>query len=240
VSILADGGPRGLRLAAAIAVAFLMIGTGYAVENTPPSYLDSATVVFRLPRPEVRVAETSLNENYALESSLITTGEAMTQILMSPREQRQIGRGGAPASVSMALVNLYDEEYPEYGAPLATLTAAAPSRQGARRAFLAASRQLAGAIASWQARSGVPPRDRISDQVIAGTGPVAQSGSAARVLAGLMLLGLVAVSASWGLIGARPRPARSARPRSARPRPAWPALTGRPHRGGAGRHAGPT
>ena len=50
--------------------------------------------------------------------SLIASGETMVQILISPSAQRQIGASGRGASVSLALVNLYNEEYPDDGAPL--------------------------------------------------------------------------------------------------------------------------
>ena len=142
---------RWLRLGAVVMVLFLAAGIEYDIVHTPPMYLESATVVFSLPK-----SQDALSAYLGYAPSLITTADAMTQILASPQAQRQIRQqAGGTASVSLALVNLYDEEYPNYGVPLATLTARSLTRQlTARRSswrsseFTACSRSVRQALAS--------------------------------------------------------------------------------------------
>ena len=110
----------------------------------------------------------------------------------------------------MALVNLYSEQYPDYGQPLATLTATSPIAANVHQSFRIAARLLARLLAAQQAHAGVPPRKRISAQIIGDTGPVAEQGSAKRVYAGLAVLALVAVCAVRGIL--RQRDASKSRP----------------------------
>lgn len=184
-----------LRLAAVAVVLVLTAGAGYNFARTRPTYAESATVVFSLPKDQ-----NGPNAYLVLASSLITSSEAMTQILMSPHTQRQIREAGGTASVSLPLVNLHNEEFPYYGVPLATLATTSRSAASTHHTFVIAARQLDRLLASRQARPYVPPRNRISAQLIGDTGPVVQKGSPKRMLAGLMILALVAVSALWSFI----------------------------------------
>ena len=77
---------------------------------------------------------------------------------MSPPAQRQIDAAGRGASASLALVNLYNEQYPDYGVPLATLTAASPVAADAHRTFVAADPVLGLLLAARQKQLGVRPR----------------------------------------------------------------------------------
>jgi hypothetical protein len=198
---------RRLRLALAVATLLLAAGVGYDIGISPPMYLESALVEFSLPK-----TLNAPNAYYKFAPSLITSGEVMVQILNSPSVQRQIGAAGRGASVSLALVNLYNEEYPNYGVPLATLRAASPVAADAHRTFEVAARLFGHLLAARQKQMGVPPRGRISAQILGDSGPVVQTGSHARVFGGLALLTAIAVglawhgAARWGT-GARPEPA---------------------------------
>ena len=97
--------------------------------------------------------------------------------MQSPQAQRKIRAAGGTAKVSLALVNLYDEEYPNYGVPLATLTASALDAAGVHRTFVIASRLLHRLLAGLQSGAGVRPHNRISAQIIGDTGVAAQPGS---------------------------------------------------------------
>jgi hypothetical protein len=187
-----------LRLAAALVVLCVAAGTGYRMLRTSPTYLESATLVFPLPK-----AQTAPNAYLMYAPSLITSGEAMTQILLSPQVQQQIHAVGRRADVDMELVNLYSEQYPDYGEPLATLSAASPGAATAHRSFTAAARLVRRLLAARQARARVPRRDRIQVRVIGDTGPLIQAGSALRVLAGLAIMAIVAVAALWGMLERR-------------------------------------
>ena len=184
-----------LSLAAVAIVLILTAGAGYEIRSTRPSYLESALVVFSLPK--------SQSAPYAytmLASSLITSGEVVTQVLMGPQAQRQIREAGGAAEVSLKLVNLYSEQYPDYGQPLADLTAMSPSAAKAHLSFEIAVRLVRRLLADRQAHEGARPRNRISAQIIGDTGPVVQEGSSKRVYAGLAALALIAVSVVRGFL----------------------------------------
>jgi hypothetical protein len=175
-----------------VATLLLAAGAGYDIEISKPMYLESATVELSLPN-----AKNAPNDYYMFAPSLITSAEAMVQILMSAPAQRQIGAASRGASVSLALVNLYNEEYPYYGVPLATLTAASPVAADAHRTFMVAARVLGLLLAARQKQAGVPPGERISAHVLGDSGPIIQTGSRARVFGGLALLTAIVAGLAW-------------------------------------------
>jgi hypothetical protein len=192
------GASRGrLRLIAAALVTLIALGVGYDIIGTRPVYSESATVVFSLPK-----SDTSAHAYGKFFTSFIASGEAMSQTLMSPQIQREIRMAGGTASVDLELVNLFNEERPDYGIPLATLTTASPSMSAAHRTFMIAARRLSSLLAARQAAAGAYPRDRLSAQLVADTGAAAEKGSLKRALAGLGILALAAVAGLWKLIDA--------------------------------------
>lgn len=193
--VLRAAARNGLNLALVAIVLVLAAGAGYELRKTPPIYQESALVVFSLPKSE------SAPYAYTMfVRSLIGSGDAITHLLMSPQAQRQIREAGGTADVSMALVNLYSEQYPEYGQPLANLTAFSPNAADVRRSFVIAVRLIGHLLASRQQHANVRPRNRITPQIVGDTGPVMQVGSSKRMYAGLALLTLVAVSVVKGLL----------------------------------------
>jgi hypothetical protein len=181
-----------LRLILVVATLLLAAGAGYDIEASQPEYLESATVELSLPK-----AQNAPDSYYMFAPSLIASSEVMAQILMSPSAQRQIDAGGRGTSVSLALVNLYNEEYPDYGVPLTTLTAVSPVAADAHRTFVAAARVLHLVLTAWQRQLRVPPRQRISARILGDSGPVIQAGSRARVFGGLALLTAIAAGLAW-------------------------------------------
>ena len=179
-----------------VVVLLLAAGLAYKFSRAPRTYVQSATVVFYLPK-----SRNTPNGYLAFAPSLITTGNAMTKLLMSPQAQHQIQAAGGTASVNVGLVNLYDDEYPNYGMPLATLTTTSPSPAADSSTFVLAVRRLQRLLTRRQAQLRVRPRNRISAQIIGDTGPLVQAGSSKRALAGLAVLALVALSALWRIIG---------------------------------------
>jgi hypothetical protein len=187
-----------LRVAAVVLVLLLSAGAGYSIKSTSPTYLESATVMFSLPK-----SQNSPNAYFLFAPSLIMSGEEISQILINPDAQRRIRKAGGTADVNLALVNLYNEEYPEYGQPLATLTTASHSAAAAHRTFVIAARLLGHILTAVQAQADVLPRNRIAARIIADTGPVVQAGSLKRAFAGLALLTVVAASLVWRVLGQR-------------------------------------
>jgi hypothetical protein len=187
-----------LRVAALGVVFLLTAAVGYDVMNTPPTYLESATVLFSLPENASSPAA-----DLKFTTSIITASEAMTQLLMSSQIQRKIHEAGGTGNVEMALVNLYDEEYPNYGLPLASLTATSPSAATAHRTFKIATLQVNRLLAARQVGASIQQSYRISARIIGDTGPLVQKGSAKREFAGLAVLALVAISGLWSIADRR-------------------------------------
>ena len=193
--IAAEGAAR-KRLTLLLVMIVLMLAAGavYEVRNTPATYQESALVVFSLPKSQ------SAPYAYTMfATSLISSADAITQVMMSPLAQQQMREAGGTADVSMALVNLYSEQYPDFGEPLANLMSVAPSAAIAHRSFEIAVRTINHLLAARQAHANVRPRNRILAQIIGDSGPVIQVGSAKRVYAGLAVLTLVALSIVTGL-----------------------------------------
>ena len=191
------------RLTLVVATLLLAAGAGYDIKISPPTYLESAIVELSLPK-----SYNAPNAYYMFAPSLITSGEVMVEILMSPSVQRQIGADGRGASVSLALVNLYNEEYPDFGVPLATLTAASPVAADTHRTFVVAERELGLLLTARQKQLGVRPRQRISAQILGDSGPIIQTGSRARVFGGLALLAAIGAGLAWNAAGRRGAEAR--------------------------------
>ncbi len=199
-SLSGDTARRWWRLAAALLVWLVAAGVGYDLMKLPPTYLESATVMFSLPK-----SESAANDYYTYAIPLITSAQAMVQELTGPRARSQIRAAGGSARVDLQLVNLYSEQYPDYGVPLATLTAASPSAENVHSTFAIAARRVVSLLATRQAKAGVARRDRISAEIIADTGPLIQTGSAKRVMAGLAALALMAVAGLWSVIDSKKR-----------------------------------
>ncbi len=199
-SLSGDRARRRWRLGAMLLVWVVAAGAGYDLVKLPPSYLESATVILSLPK-----SESSPKAYYAYAIPLITSTQAMAQELTSPQAERQISEAGGSGRVDLQLMNLYSEQYPDYGVPLATLSAASPSAGNAHRTFVIAVRRLVSLLAARQAEAGVTRRNRISAEIIADTGPLVQTGSRKRVLAGLAALALMAVAGLWSLIDRQER-----------------------------------
>jgi len=198
MSVTPGGTGKFLRMAAIAVVLILAAGVGYDIKSTPPTYLISATVILSVPD-----SRTVPNAYESLAPSLISSGAAMVQLMMSPQSQRRIRARGGTAGYDLALINFYNEDYPNYSDPVVKLKTASPSPAAAYRTFTVARRLLDYLLRVRQVQAGVSPRYRISAQFVGNTGPVAQAGSSKRVFGGLALLTAVAASMVWGFLGRR-------------------------------------
>src|SRR5260370_39021106 len=86
-----------LRLTLVVATLLLAAGAGYDIEISPPMDLESATAELSLPQ-----AQNAPNAYYMFAPSLIASGEAMAQILMSPPPQRRVGAARRGARLRLA------------------------------------------------------------------------------------------------------------------------------------------
>ena len=186
------------RTAAITLVFALAAGVGYDINNTPPGYMEGATVIF-----SNSTSRTVPDAYMSLAPSLIASGSVIVRILMSPQSRQHIRAEGGTADYKMSLINLYNEDYPDYGDPAATLTAVSPVPRIAHRTFMAALRLLDRLLAARQAHAGVARRNRISVQVVGKTGSVSQAGSAKRTFGGLALLAVVGAAVACGFVDRR-------------------------------------
>lgn len=140
--------------------------------------------------------------------TLISTGSVISQIITSPQIEHEVARAGGTAAYSLTLVNLYNQDYPDYGYPEATLSVHSPDPVSTHRTYLIAKRMLIETLASRQKQAGAPRGHRIVAQVADDSGPIPRTGSRKRALGGLLLLGLIAASTGWSLTGRRRIPSR--------------------------------
>jgi hypothetical protein len=185
--------PRPLgRTAAIAAIGILAMGAGFGIQHTKPRYTQSASVLFV---PPARYA--SAKAYSWLGPALIATGQLISQIVMGPQAQAEIRDSGGTASYNMTLVNLYNQDYPDYSYPEATLSTSSPEAATAGRTFALAARLVGRVLADRQAEAGVAPPDRIVARLIAVSGPIRSAGSRKRALGGVLLLAIVACSWAW-------------------------------------------
>src|ERR1022692_2052737 len=190
---------RRVRMAGLAIILILAAVLAFDIENTQPTYAESAVVLFAMPAYQTAVTAATLYTWYA--PALITTGDAVTQIVMNSQSQTRIQAMGGTASYGLTLINLYNQDYPNYSYPDATLTAVSASPAETHWTFMVAARALNRTLAARKAAAGGAPVDRISVRIIGDSGPMVQTGSHKRALAGLTLLAILAGTSAWGFLG---------------------------------------
>jgi hypothetical protein len=187
-----------LRTAWVLTIVFLTISIGYSIHRAQPTYQESATVLFMQPGPQGYASQSS-----SVAPTLITTGEAVSLLLMSPQAQDQIQDSGGIADCNLTLINFYNQDYPEYSYPEATLTASSLDPASVHWTFLVAERTMTRILNTRQEQAGVPPGDRIATKLIGDSGPIVLANSRKRAFAGLALLAVVIGSSGWAALGRR-------------------------------------
>jgi hypothetical protein len=171
-------------LVAVVVVFVLAVAIAWGIKRTPPVYLESANVVFTPPAAFA-------NPYTSFTNPLIQTADVMTRIMLSPDSRRRAREAGGTADFNVGLVNLYNEQFPYYGVPYVTLTTTSVNPVIAHRTFTVATLMFQRLVSARQAQAGVPPKDRISINIVSDTGPIAQVGSSKRVFAGLLVLAIM-------------------------------------------------
>lgn len=137
---------------------------------------------------------------------LIITADVMVDWLNSPQGARRVVQDGGTGGYQFGLVNFYDQEYPQYLQPLATLNTTSYSPIVAQRTFAAAMRAVQQELQAQQRAQGVPSYARISAYLVgSSTGPVSLSGYPKRTYVGLLLLALMAAYFGAKLLDRKPR-----------------------------------
>jgi len=158
----------------------------YTIKSSQPSYQESSTVTFIAPKVKFFPNPYDSDSDYPL----IITNELMARVMMSPQSQRLVQAAGGTDDYTVAPVNLYNQQFPDYGVPEATITTTASSPEAAHSTYVIVARLLASRLAGMQAK--VKPASRIVVHVAGDSGPLIQVGSPKRVYGGLILLTLVA------------------------------------------------
>jgi hypothetical protein len=172
----------------AVAIVFICaVGLMYHFQHEAQGYIDTATVAFTAPTGPK--GQTDLFED---EQSLLVIDALTANSAMSQQGEQQVRDLGGTATYDVALVNLNDEDYPNYSDPYVTVTTSSFDAAAAQHTFLAVMRVLQVDLATLQARQGANPATWIQLHTIASpSGPIAQTGSRKRSLAGLATLAVI-------------------------------------------------
>jgi hypothetical protein len=166
-------------------VVIVMAGLAYYVKHANPGYADGATVAFTTP--------TRQGWPFSGAQSLLVIDELTANSVMSTQGRREVRSAGGAADYDVALVNLYNEEYPNYSVPYVTVTTTSPDPVAAEDTFNIVMKVLQDDLVSLQARKGAPQNAWIRLRTIAApTGPLPLRGSSKRTLAALAILALIA------------------------------------------------
>jgi hypothetical protein len=172
------------RHVAAVAVLFVLTaGLAYHFEHSASGYVDTGTVAFTAPKAAGL---------FTYGQSLLVIDELTANSVMSAAGQRQVRNEGGTTSYKASLVNLNDEDFPNYSDPYVTVTTTSFDPAAAERTFTAVLKVLQQDLVALQARQGAKPATQIEMRVIAApAGPVEQTGSRKRTLAALAILAVI-------------------------------------------------
>lgn len=172
-------------LAAVVVVFLAAAGFGYHLKHADPGYMDTATVSFIAPKFQANL--------FAYGNSLLVMDQLAVSSMTTTHSQQQVKAAGGTGNYDVELVNLNTEDYPNYSDPYLTVTTTSPDPAAAQATFTAVMRVLQENVNAMQARQDAKPATWIAMAAIAApSGPVAQSGSAKRSYAGLLLFAIIA------------------------------------------------
>lgn len=175
---------RHLIAVAIVALAACMLS--YHLVRGNPGYIDSGSVGFVAPRNPISMFENT--------RSLQVVEEATALFMMGPQGEREVRAAGGTVPYNVAMLNLYNEEYPDYSQPYVAITVMSNYPAEAQQTFRAVLGVLPKATAILQERVGAAPRNEVTARLVAEpTGPVAQGGSHKRSYAALAVLAILAI-----------------------------------------------
>jgi hypothetical protein len=188
-----------------------LVGAGvtYHLLHVDPGYQEKGVIAF--------VGSKSSTGLFADENSLLVAQELTDFYMQSAQAKAAVRAAGGSASYTVDLVNLSSQEFPNYGVPYVTVTVNSPSPAVTATTYAAVVHVLSNNLELEQSKSGA--RSNTLIRAIAASqpkGPIIQSGSHIRVLAGMALLVLILTVGivsfldrhrSWTVIarGRRPR-----------------------------------
>lgn len=170
------------RAMAVIVILIISAGAAYDIRRAPDLQSDGATVIFFVAHQLAR----SQPQADSINESLVAT-----EVMLSETTMEYVSTPAGKVQIVAFPCNRSNLQYPDYEEQCATLTATAANAAAVRRAFWEAYRVLRSRLLRLQISSTVPARNRIQTDLVGVSGPVAQAGSRARVLAGLAVLTLI-------------------------------------------------
>ena len=205
---------------AVLVVLALAAGLDYHIKHSDPGYMDTATVTFTAPG----------SKPFVYSPDLLVIDALVTNLVMSEEGQEQVRDAGGAASYNVALVNLNDEDFPNYSQPYVTVTTISPDPGTAQSTFSAVMRVMQEDLTSLQARQGAKPRTWMGFRTLgAPTGPIVQTGSPKRTLVGLAALAVIAAFMVAAFLDKHPVRLRNLLRRQDRPDRNWPTVRVRPN-----------
>ena len=201
-------------LLAVLAVLIVAAGVAYTFKHTPPTYSETATLVFVPPE-----SGTHPNPFEASSGSILEAAGTIAIQVMSPQGQQRVRAAGGTAQVDVGLVNGYNLQYPNYPNPYLTVTTTSRDFPAVHRTFTAANKVLTDEFTATETQDNVTPNNQVQIVMAGDTGPLAEPGSSKRALGGLIILTIVAIFAVAAFFDRHPvRLMRSGR-RTPEPRP---------------------
>lgn len=172
-----------------IAVTFAVLVAGvlsFRIIHANPGYMESGGVVFTAPK--------SASNIFQSLPSLQVTEETVAGYMMGSQGGQQVRAAGGTAPYTVAMLNTYNEDFPDYSQPYVTITAMSNNPETARQTFGAVLGVLGKATRALQVKVGATPDNAVRATLIAApTGPIEQGGSRKRSAAGLGVLAIIAV-----------------------------------------------
>lgn len=185
----------------AIAIVTLAAGMlSYHLIRDNPGYIDSAGVAFTAPNNSVAMFQNM--------KGLLAVEDTVATYMVGPQAEQKIHAAGGTAPYDVALLNLYNEQYPNYSQPYVTITVMSHYPELARQTFDAVLGVLRQATAMLQEQVGATSKNEVKVTLVAEpTGPIAQGGSHRRSYAAMAVLTIIAIYNTAGILDRR-RPRR--------------------------------
>jgi hypothetical protein len=183
-------------LVAVCLVFIVAAGTYYHIEHADPGYTDAATVAFTSP---------GQGGLFIYSQDLLVIDALVTTQVMSQEGQQKVQEAGGTASYDVELINLNDEDFPNYSNPYVTVTTSSSNPAAAQNTFSAVMQVMQDDLTSLQAQQGAKPKTWMKLRTIADpTGPIARTGSPKRTFVALAGLALVAAFMLAGFLDRHP------------------------------------
>jgi hypothetical protein len=170
-------------IVAVVVVLALAAGLYHHIEHADPGYTDTATIAFTGPG-------TNLGND---GQDLLVIDALVTNMVMSSEGHEKVRSVGGTANYDVGLVNLNDEDFPDYGVPYVTVITTSAEPSAAQNTFSAVMRVMQADLTSLQAQQRAKPKYWMGLKTIAApSGPVAQTGSPKRTFVALAALAIIA------------------------------------------------